>query len=683
MTRQPPINRTFQQRVRRAKAQNLWLLAGLSLALIPHFIRLPPLIMLPSIILLGWRLLFELEYFSLPARWLRWLLTLIAVAATYTSFHSLVGRQAGVGLLVVMLCLKLMEMNSLRDVGVVIGLGFFTIITVFLFDQSIFTGIYMLLVVSLLTTALIAFSREQSSVHQWQNFRRAGILIAQAAPLALLLFVLFPRLPGPLWSLPTDSAGASTGLSDSMSPGNISQLSDNDSVAFRVQFKGEPPAPEKRYWRGPIFTQFDGRSWSNPIKFDARTSKHFPVTKLRYRASGTPLRYTVTLEPHQQHWLFALDLLAELPPKSLLSPDYELLAVHPVQQLQRYSISSHTDFRLAAERAPDAVRYLQLPLNNAPRARLLAQQFRNSATSNAQTVELALQYIREQPFFYTRQPPLLPDDPIDEFLFDSRRGFCEHYASSFVFLMRAAGIPARVVTGYQGGEMNPQSDYFIVRQSDAHAWAEVWLPKQGWLRIDPTAMIPAERIENLQDLARILPELARSGDAPNWAKAAWRQMRFGWDRMNNAWNQWVINYNNIRQRDFLSRQLSRLGLGDIFDAIDWRAMVTLLVAGMALVLLAIAVFTLRSWRQSPSDPVVIAYQRFCQQLARRGIQRGPAEGPLDFSQRARQLRPDIEPAIAHITSLYLRLRYAPEAGTDKLHTKQLQRLQTAVRQFKA
>jgi len=683
MTRHQPFNRTFQQRVHRAKAQNLWLLAGLSLALIPHFIRLPLLIMLPSIILLGWRLLFELEYFSLPSRWLRWLLTLIAISATYASFHSLVGRQAGVGLLVVMLCLKLMEMNSLRDVGVVIGLGFFTIITVFLFDQSIFTGVYMLLVVSLLTTALIAFSREQSSAHQWQNFRQAGVIIAQAVPLTLLLFVLFPRLPGPLWSLPTDSAGASTGLSDSMSPGNISQLSDNDSVAFRVQFETEPPPPEKRYWRGPVLTQFDGRTWSNPNTFDAQQSNQLPVTELRYRANGEPLHYSVTLEAHQQRWLFALDLLAELPAESKLSPDFELLADHPVQQLRRYSISSYTDFQFSADRAPNAVRYLQLPLNNAPRARLLAQQFRNAATDNAQTVELALQYIREQPFYYTRQPPLLPDDPVDEFLFDSRRGFCEHYASSFVFLMRAAGIPARVVTGYQGGEMNPQSDYFIVRQSDAHAWAEVWLPKQGWLRIDPTAVIPAGRIEDLQDLARILPDLARTGDAPNWAKAAWRQMRFGWDRMNNAWNQWVINYDDLRQRDFLLRQLARLGLGDIFYTIDWRVMVTLLVAGMALVLLAIAAFTLRPWRQSQSDPVVVAYQRFCQQLARRGIQRGPAEGPLDFSHRARQLRPDVEPAIAHITSLYLRLRYAPKAGTNKLHTKQLQRLQTAVRQFMA
>jgi len=673
------ISPNFQQRVRQAKAQNLWLLAGLSLALAPHFIRLPLLIMLPSVILLGWRLLFELNYFSLPARWLRWLLTLIAVSATYASFHTLVGRQAGVGLLVVMLCLKLMEMNSLRDVGVVIGLGFFTIITVFLFDQSIFTGIYMLLVVSLLTTALAAFSREQSSVPQWQNFRQASIIIAQAVPLTLLLFVLFPRLPGPLWSLPADSAGGSTGLSESMSPGNISQLSDNDAVAFRVQFEGEAPPAEKRYWRGPILTRFDGRTWSNPNKFDAQQSKRLPKTKLQYRASGNPVRYSVTLEPHQQHWLFALDLLAELPPDTMLSPDFELLANHPVQQLLRYPMSSHTDFQLSTNNAPDPVRYLQLPIGNAPRARLLARQFRNEATDDGETVRLALQYIREQAFYYTRQPPLLPDDPVDEFLFDSRRGFCEHYASSFVFLMRAAGIPARVVTGYQGGEQNPQSDYFIVRQSDAHAWAEVWLPQEGWQRIDPTAVIPAERIEHQQDLARILPELARIGDAPNWAKATWRQLRFGWDRINHTWNQWVINYNDRRQRNFLTRLFSDIGFGEF----DWRKTVGLLVAGMAVVVLIIALYTLRPWHKSQRDPVVSAYDRFCRQLARRGIQRGPAEGPLDFSQRARQLRPDIEAAIARITSLYLRLRYAPPPGADQLQQQQLRRLQSAVRQFKA
>ncbi len=668
---------TVTQRLQQAKAQNLWLLAGLCLGLMPHFIRLPLMIMLPSVILLGWRLLFELHYFPLPPRWLRWLLTLIAIFATYAAFHTLVGRQAGVGLLVVMLCLKLMEMDSPRDVGVVIGLGFFVIITVFLFDQSLFIGVYMLLVVSLLTTALITFSREQSSVKQRQNLRQAIIIIAQAMPLALLLFVLFPRIPGPLWSLPTDSFGASSGLSDSMSPGNISRLSNNDAVAFRVQFETQPPAPQQRYWRGPVFTFFDGKTWSNPLTSQAAAVTRGINTPLRYRSHGEPLHYSVTLEPHQQRWLFALDLLATLPANTTLSRDFELLARHPVQQLLRYPMSSQLNFLLAVDQPPSLAHYLQLPADRAPRAHRLAQGWRKAARDDAELVQLGLQHIREQPFYYTRQPPLLLDDPVDEFLFDSRRGFCEHYASAFVFLMRAAGIPARIVTGYQGGEMNPQSDYFIVRQSDAHAWAEVWLPQQGWRRIDPTAVIPAERIENPRDLARISPELARLGEPPHWAKATWRQMRFSWDRLNHAWNQWVINYDDRRQRNFLTRLFSGLGLGEV----DWRKMIGLLVGGMGAVLLAIAVYTLRPRYGSQRDPVVTAYERFCRQLARRGIRRGPAEGPMDFSQRARHLRPELAPAITRITALYLRLRYAPPAQTGR--PDQLRRLQTAVRRFKA
>ena len=236
----------LQRRVQQAKAENLWLLGGLALAFTPHFLRLSPLIMLPSAILLCWRLLFELHYLALPPRVLRWLLTLIGIAATYASFHTLVGRQAGVGLLVIMLCLKLMEMNSQRDVGVVTGLGFFVVITVFLFDQSIFMGAYMILAVSILVIALVAFSRDQSSIPQWENFKKAGVILAQAIPLTLLLFFLFPRIPGPLWNLPSDSAAAGTGLSDSMSPGQISHLSDNDSVAFRVQFDSALPARKNR-----------------------------------------------------------------------------------------------------------------------------------------------------------------------------------------------------------------------------------------------------------------------------------------------------------------------------------------------------------------------------------------------------------------------------------------------------
>jgi len=659
----------FQQRVKQAKAENLWLLAGLALAFTPHFLRLPLLVMLPSIILLCWRLLFELRYLALPPRTVRWLLTLVGILATWIAFGTLVGRQAGVGLLVIMLCLKLMEMNAQRDVGVVIGLGFFVVITVFLFDQSIFMGLYMLLVVILLVTALTAFSRDQSVIPQWANLQKAGAILTQALPLALLLFFLFPRIPGPLWSLPADGTSAGTGLSDSMSPGSISQLSDNDSVAFRVQFDTPLPLPKKRYWRGPVLTQFDGRTWSNP--YPQRHAIRLSMNS-QYQVSGTPSLYTVTLEPHQQRWLFALDLPAMIPPDSHLSDNYEIIAHQPVRQLVRYSMRSFTDYRLAKDNIPDILPYLQLPAESGIQARQLAQQLRQKVTDNAAFVQTVLNYIAEQPFYYTRQPPLLLNDPVDAFLFNSRRGFCEHYASAFVFLMRAAGVPARVVTGYQGGEMNPQSDYFIVRQSDAHAWTEVWLRGEGWRRIDPTAVIPAERIENQQDLARILPEMAGAVATPNWLKKIGRQLSFSWDRINHTWNQWVVNYNTQRQQDFLSRMFASAG----FDNIDWQEMISLLVAGMTLVMAVVAVYLLRPWQRQNQDPAQMAYERFCQRLSRRGMQRQPTEGPLDFARRASQQYPQRAREINKITALYERQRYAPCPTQGNL-----QRLQRAVRDF--
>lgn len=662
---------SFRDRLQKAKAENIWLLCGLALAFVPHFFRLSALIILPSAILLCWRLLFELRYVALPPRFLRWLLTLIGIVATYASFNTLIGREAGVGLLVIMLSLKLMEMNNQRDVGVVTGLGFFVVITVFLFNQSILMGVYMLLVVLLLVTALVAFSRDQSKLSQAENVKKAVVVLAQAIPLTLLLFVLFPRIPGPLWNLPADARNAGTGLSDSMSPGEISQLSDNDSVAFRVQFKSPVPPQHLLYWRGPVFTQFDGKTWFNSLKQGVTNQL---TINSQYQVSGEPSLYTVTLEPHRQRWLFALDLPAQIPPQAGLSADFELLAKQPVQQLIRYDMRSFTQYRLASNAYPEITKYLQLPADAGSQAHTLAQKLWQQSSDNAQYVQNVLQYFARQPFFYTRQPPLLLNDPIDEFLFRSRRGFCEHYASAFVFLMRSAGVPARVVTGYQGGEKNPQSDYFIVRQSDAHAWAEVWLRDQGWQRVDPTSMIPAERIEDQQDLARMRPQAAQLVVTGNWLKKMGRQLGFGWDRINHAWNQWVVNYNTQRQKDFLSRLLSGGGLARI----DWREMVTLLVVGMALVLLAVALYLMRPWHRQPTDPAQAAYENFCRRLWRRGLKRKPAEGPLDFARRAIEQYPQRAREISAIISLYERQRYAPYPTQQNL-----QRLQDAVRKFRA
>jgi transglutaminase-like putative cysteine protease len=667
------MNNTFSkllQRIQSVDVTNLWLLSGLLLAFIPHLTHLPATIVLFSIFLLGWRLCFELRFFQLPNRLVRMVLTLTALIITFIEFHTLFGRQAGVGLLVVMLCLKLLEMKSDRDTVVAIGLGYFVVITVFFFNQSILIGLYMLIVVILLTTALTAHSRGGVKTLRSQNLKLACTMLLQAAPLMLLLFVLFPRIPGPLWNMPSDTIGGTTGLSDSMSPGNISQLSNNDAVAFRVQFKDSIPPQHQRYWRGPVFTYFDGRTWSNSSEVNYEQINQPENKSMSYRTIGKPVNYTVTLEPNNQNWLFALEMLSALPPNSDLSPYYEVISRQPVQQLTRYSIQSYPEYQLDPDIKPNLARYLQLPSKPTKRIKELIQKWRNEATSGHEgIVNRALQNFREQAFYYTRNPPLLLNDPVDEFLFESRRGFCEHYASSFVYLMRAAGIPARVVTGYLGGESNPVSNYFIVRQSSAHAWSEVWLKERGWVRFDPTSMIPPSRVENVQDLQRIKPGIAV--ETPDWVTSVWQKMAYRWDNLNHFWNQWVLNYNVKRQRDFLGDLLSWLG----FDYIDWRGMVTLLFSGM---LLVFGVIALRLLRKDPEkrDPAVIAYEQFCRKLAKRGIMRDPAEGFTNFSHRARLQNPQLGPVIAKITSLYQRLRNAPHPPADGL-----KRLQLAIRQF--
>lgn len=651
----------------------LWLLAGLLCAIAPHLPQLPLLISLPCLVFIGWRLLHDLQLAPLPTRLTRWLLTLVALSATLFSFHTILGRQAGVGLLVVMMGLKLMEMNSHRDFVIVAGLGYFITLTVFMFDQSLYMGVYLCGVVFLLTCAQISQAHAQRPHPQRHDLRKAATLLLQAAPVALLLFILFPRIPGPLWNLPNDTFSASTGLSDSLSPGNITQLNDNAEVAFRVQFDDPLPPQDERYWRGPVFMEFDGRSWSNPynesLRPDSRSTRPLNlVTRLDYVPGNAAVNYQVTLEPHRRFWLFALDLPGQLPEGSWLTTDAELITSKPVTQLQQYRIFSHTQYQLEPDLRPARSRYLQLPPTGGSRARALARSFAQQAGTAPATIDLMLRHIREQPFYYTRQPPPLPDDPIDEFLFDTRRGYCEHYASAFAYLARAAGIPARVVTGYLGGEMNPVGDYFIVRQSDAHAWTEVWLAGRGWVRVDPTAMIPATRVENVLDVQRLAPGTARDVPLPAWTTRVWRQFGYGWDNLNHYWNQWIINYNQRMQQNLLRA----LGLGDI----DWRGMVTLLLGSVAAVVLFFAL-RLLGRRPPRPQPVVVAYRRFCRKLARRGIVRAPQEGALDFSRRAAQLLPEQQRAIQRITALYHQARYARQPADDTLGA-----LRQAVAQFR-
>ena len=632
-------------RIRLKPDNNTWLLATLAFAIAPHTPRLPIWI---TLLCLGVGAI-RLIQVRLPARWLLITLAAATAAGIYASYHTLLGRDAGVALLVAMLSLKLLESRTLRDSMVAIFISYFLVITHFLYSQSIPTGLYLLVVVLVITATLIGLNHPGRQIDPRKQLRLAAVLLGQAAPVMLVLFLFFPRVPGPLWGMPSDAYEGMTGLSDSMAPGSISKLSQSGAVAFRVSFDGPPPKPEQRYWRGPVLDLFDGRRWSAAAAPDPNPAG--------IAVTGAPSSYTLTLEPHNKRWLLALDLPAKLPPASRLGARYELLADQPVRQRLRYRAVSYPNYQAGLyPEAAEMNHSLRLPAFGNPKAREMAVTWKLAAKDDGEIVSRALELFRSEAFFYSLTPPLLGADSVDEFLFDTRRGFCEHYAGSFVFLMRAAGVPARVVTGYQGGESNPFGNYLIVRQSDAHAWAEVWLESRGWVRIDPTAAVAPRRIES--GLAAALPAgeplplLARMDSA--WLM----QLRMTWDTLNNDWNQWVLGYGQERQYDLLSR------LG--FEMASWRELAAGLAAGVGALLLGFSGFML--WRRSPvgADPAAGIYQRFCRKMARIGIVRQPNEGPADFTKRTGMLRPDLASDSAAIGKLYIALRYAPYPNASAL-----------------
>jgi len=553
-----------------------------------------------------------------------------------------------VALLVVMLALKLLETRVLRDGILLIFLGYFLVITNFLYSQTIPTALYMLVCVWVITATMIGLHHTRNEPPATVHLRTAGLYLVQSTPLMLVLFLLFPRVTGPLWGMPQDASSAVSGLSDTMTPGSVSSLILSDAVAFRVRFAGEMPLPKHLYWRGPVMWDFDGRTWSAP-----RTLYGIP----EFTTSGPPVSYELTLEPHHKRWLFALDLPGNVPPRSLASSDFQLLSFEPVNNRIRYSMISFLEFRYGISENRTALRRaLQLPPDVNPRAVEFARALRAKHSVDRDLMREVLAMFRNERFYYTLTPPLLGPNPVDEFLFDTRSGFCEHYSSAFAVLMRAAGIPARIVTGYLGGENNQLGSYLIVRQADAHAWTEVWFREDGWVRVDPTAAVSPLRVESGISAAvprtDPLPLLVR-GDIE-----ALRQLRFTWDLMANTWNQWVLGYTPERQRQFLSR----VGIDDA----TWYTMALTLVCASFVVVLVLLAFLLRSVRARVRDPVRMAYLRFCEKLERQGLPRHPAEGPMDYARRLARARPELDPAIAAITNLYVELRYGTATGVPVL-----------------
>lgn len=645
-------------------ADSLWIATALALAALPHAARTPWWVTALAATFVAWHLHIARMRSAPPGRWVTAFLVVGAAAAIALQFRTVFGRDPGIALLILMLALKLLEMKTAREAALLLALGFFLVLTNFLFSQSIPTGVYLLACVWLITAAIARLQQRPESADQRLALRTAGILLAQSVPLMLVLFVLFPRVQGPLWGMPRDAHTGLSGLSDTMTPGSMSNLILSGDIAFRAQFSGRMPTPEQLYWRGPVLANFDGRTWT------AGWPREQAIPQ--FESDDEAVEYTVTLEPHNKRWLFALDLPGRVPPGAAASADFQLLARTPVIARTRYEMVSYADYRVGLEEPAYALRRaLHLPDRANPRTVALGRRLRAEHGDDRRIIAAVLQQFRRENYVYTLTPPLLQQaHPVDEFLFDTRRGFCEHYSSAFAVLMRAAGIPARIVTGYQGGEMNPVGDYMIVRQADAHAWTEVWVRGEGWVRVDPTAAVSPARVQRgigAAGLSASLPLFVRTDSE------LLRRLHLGWDLVAHNWNQWVLGYGAERQRQLASR----LGLGD-----SWQTLALTLVATASLVTLVVAVVMLRARARHPRDPVERAYRRFCAALARTGLPRAPYEGPLGYGARVAAARPRAAREALEFVSLYSTLRYGPSKREPELKVEAA-RLRDALERLRA
>lgn len=625
-----------------ARNQELWLLACAILTLVPDVEHAPAWLTAVAGMALAWRATIWWRRAALPPHWILSFLVAAGSVGVFLTFRQFFGKDPGIALLILFLVLKLLEMGRVRDGLAVVFLCYFLLLTHFLNAQGLDVAGFTLAALVAITAALASLAN--AGLSATANLRLSALMLAQAAPFMLVLFLLFPRVQGPLWGMPIDAYSGMSGLSDTMSPGSISNLSLSGEIAFRAKFEGELPPKHLLYWRGPVLSFYDGSTW--------RAGPRQAKVSLADTAPGPAFRYSVTLEPHNKPWLFVLEMPGSLPPGAILSQEYQVLSKTPVRSRIRYELKSYPDLVQGIDEAAASIdSHLRLPANN-PRTRALAEQWRRESGGGEAVVRRMLEHIRQERFFYTLTPPLLGESSIDQFLFETRRGFCEHFASAFVFAMRAAGVPARIVTGYQGGERNPVDGYLIVRQSDAHAWAEVWLEGRGWLRIDPTAAVAPNRIEaglaSAVPVGEPLPFIVR-------ADLSWlRQIRFRWEAVTNTWNQWVLGYDPQRQREVLSR----LGLREP----DWKAMTAIMAALCGLLLLGLTVWALH--KRVRHDPTLIAWNRLSRKLARIGLARKDWEGPADYARRVALARPELTRCLAAIAGLYIDLRYGRLSGAE-------------------
>ena len=622
-------------------SQLLWLVFAIMVAGAPHALYVHPWVPVAALLLTAWRMLAAFNRWKLPGLAFRVPLTLLGFMGVFFTYRQISGLDAGSSLLLVMTSLKLLETRGHRDRAVVVFICYFLLFAAFLREQPIWSAVYLLAGVLVTTAALIQTSRSAGVVAATRAMVMSSRIVVQAIPLMILLFFLFPRIPGPFWALPHGGASATSGLANELTPGDITELALSDEVAFRVRFDGPAPPPAELYWRGPVMNRFDGRTWA--IEKD----QYRPEPETAVLKSGSAFTYELTIEPHGRNWLMALETPTEWNvPQARMTTLFQLVNPTPVHQRMSYRGRSYTDgenpgsdpgnIQETATRLPD--------ISNL-RSREFAKRLRSESTSDRDYLSRILEHFTTEEFFYTLSPPVLGPNPVDDFLFTSRQGFCGHYASAFTLLARAAGIPARVVTGYQGAEFNPLGNYWIVRQSDAHAWTEVWLDDR-WVRFDPTAAVAPERIEmgfdELMD--------GRSAGAGNLLRgnSFLSRLALSWDAINAGWNRWVLSFGPKSQETIMT-----------LIGIDEPSVEYLTVAlGVSTTTFLIILGLLQRRSNRPrEDRLQNSYNDLCARVGQAARPRRPHEGPQEYAEAICRLRPDLRTEVERLFAMYIDLRY--------------------------
>ncbi len=637
------------------------LTGALIVATLPHTATLPVWISGWCVLMWGY-LLASLRFgWPRPGRTLRLLLSIAGITGILVTYSTRPGPEAYLGLLAVMAGLKPFESSTHRDRMITVFVAYFIVISKLLQSETFAITLYMFFSV-LVTTATLVHINNPSGDYR-SGIKQAGTIMGQAAPLMIVMFLLFPRLEGSLIGM-RHTGQAGTGFSDQLSPGSISRLVENNDIAFRARFNGPVPEQDKLYWRGIVFTEFDGRSWK-------RASR---VPELKEPGQGAGMvAYSISLEPHNKRWLFVLDIPAETPSeKDRLYRDFSVQAGRTVTRKKRYEMLSHTEYRALAEGwGVDAA--LRLPQHANPKTRQIGKRLASDTDDPEQIVEKGLDYLKKNGFSYTLEPPLLGNNPVDAFLFESRKGFCEHFASAFACLMRAAGVPARVVGGYLGGEINPFANYLIIRQSDAHAWVEVWYPHKGWTRVDPTLTVAPERLERGIEAAFSDRE-GEGGFAGKYLRPFTSfidRIKLGWDAVSLRWEAFFYAYSQAHQRAFFEK------IGIYWRS--WKGPLAALGLGLGLAAAITFLYALIHFRSSApteNDPVAKQYEKFCKKLETSGIEKPWGMGPKDFAEFALHRLPGHGDKIEMITDIYIRLRYKGEDDPAAL-----QNLKALVRSF--